>query len=165
MGNWRQGPAAVEQAPVQGPQQPVGLTLPPHPLSNLALHQLPEPINWEGDILLLVLPHDDTPCILSTKVLQQVSREIPAECLQQSPPWKHALDAVCLADTLSTKLNQVSGPMVLSAKVKLVPGESATLHGHLKLPEVLNKRVNIIIEPAEDISTPPGLQVLSTKVL
>ncbi len=250
-GNWRQGPAVVEQAPVQGPQQPVGPTLPPHPLSNLAgsssttgctntadtsttnqpsiigthsckmeyinpdpvmrligplniapvilegksvpalldsgsqilsctkaltkelhleihpliglnLHgvghmdipylgyvemhlQLPAPINWEGDILLLVLPHDDTPCILSTKVLQQVSREIPAECLQQSPPWKHALDAVCLADALSTELDQVSGPVVLSAKVKLAPGEFATLHGHLKLPEVLNKRVNVII--------------------
>ncbi len=127
--------------------------------------QLPEPINWEGDILVLVLLRDDTPCILSTKVLQQVSREIPAECLQQSPPWKHALDAVCLADTPSTELDQVSGPVVLSAKVKLAPGESATLHGHLKLLEVLNKRLHVIVKPIEDSSTPSGLQVLSTKLV
>ena len=53
--------------------------------------------------------------------------------------------------------------MVLSTKVKLATGESATLHGHLKLPEVLNKRVNVIVEPEEDLSTPPGLCVLSTK--
>ncbi len=53
-----------------------------HPLTTSTHLQLPEPINWEGDILLLVLPHDDTPCILSTKVLQQVSREVPVEYLQ-----------------------------------------------------------------------------------
>ena len=51
------------------------------PLTRLALHgvgsssipyigyveahlQLPDPVNWEGDIILLVLPCDDTPCIL-----------------------------------------------------------------------------------------------------
>ena len=94
--------------------------------------QLPAPINWESNILLLVLLCDDTPYILSTKVLQQVSREIPVECLQQSLPWKYALDVVCLVDTLFIELDQVSRPVVLIAKVKLAPGESATLHGHLK---------------------------------
>ncbi len=97
-----------------------------------------------------------TPPVSCQQVLQQVSREINAECLQQSLPWKHVLDAVCLADTLSTELDQVSGPVVLSAKVKLPasPGESATLHGHLKLLEILGKRVNVIVEPTEDPSTP-----------
>ena len=48
-------------------------------------HLPPDPVNWEGNIILLVLPCDDTPCILSTRVLQQVQAEVPMDRWQTSP--------------------------------------------------------------------------------
>ncbi len=97
--------------------------------------QLPDPVNWEGDIVLLVLPCDDTPCILSTRVLQQVQADVPIEKWQASPQWNHVITATLLSDVLSSELDSASSNVILCAKVTLKPGSAVTLHGQLQRHE------------------------------
>ena len=108
--------------------------------------QLADPLQWAGDILLLVLPRDDTPCILSTQVLHQVAQGIPRDQLKQVPQWDHALQSCEMAHTMSTELNAASGAVYLSAKVTLAPQTSAVVHGRLKTKALVSKRVHVITE-------------------
>ena len=108
--------------------------------------QLAEPLQWAGDILLLVLPRDDTPCILSTQVLYQVAQSVPRAQLKQVPQWDHALRSCELAHTMTPDLEAVSGAVYLSAKVTLAPGTSTVVHGCLKSGMLATKRVHVITE-------------------
>ena len=150
------------------------------PLTGLALHgvrsssipyvsyveahlQLPDPVNWEGNIVLLVLPHDDMSCILSTRVLQQVQAEVPMERWQASPQWNHAMTATLLGDVLSSELDSASSGVVLCAKVTLKPGSAVTLHGQLQRHEPHKKWINVITEPMYSSELPVGVTVMAMK--
>ena len=150
------------------------------PLTGLALHgvgcssipyigyveahlQLPDPVNWEGDIILLVLPHDDTPCILSTHVLQQVQAEVPMDRWQASPQWNHVMTAMLLGDVLSSELDLASSSVILCVKVTLKPGSAVTLHGQLQRHEPHDKKINVITEPMTSSELPAGVTVMAMK--
>ena len=109
--------------------------------------QLPDPVNWEGNIVLLVLPCDDMPYILSMQVLQQVQAEVPMERWQASPQWNHMMTAMLMGDVLSSELDSASSSVVLCVKVTLKPGSAVTLHAQLQRHKPHEKWINVITEP------------------
>ena len=125
--------------------------------------QLAEPLQWSGDILMLVLPRDDTPCILSTQVLYQVANAVPREHLKQVPQWDHALQSCEIAQTMSTELEAASGTVCLSAKVTVAPNTSTVVHGRLRTKNLVSKRVHVITE--EDSQKSGKLRTIPCKTV
>ncbi len=102
--------------------------------------QLTSPMEWESDVLFLVLVEDDTACVIGTNVLHRVAKEADEALIKQSPHWRHALMSQQMEEMESPpEWKGLSGLVKVTGKTIVQPGEALILHGAVRLPHVLSK--------------------------